>query len=142
MKGACLCGDVQFELSLTSINMYQCHCEQCRKQTGTASSCGTVVTEDSFHWLCGEQKISQWHKSTGFTSHFCQTCGSSVPNKFRGHPFYWVPVGSLDHPNVTTVANLFLCEKVEWSNVNSADNAYDTKPSIESLMDILIADNT
>ncbi|WP_460237447.1 GFA family protein [Aurantivibrio plasticivorans] len=141
MKGSCLCGEVQFELNLDNINMYQCHCEQCRKQTGTASSCGAVVKEESFSWLSGESCVSKWEKSTGFTSHFCNVCGSSVPNKFRGNPFYWVPVGALDSENIATVANLFLCEKANWSNVISSENSYETKPSIESLVSMLVNNN-
>lgn len=138
MNGSCLCGDVRYELKLDHINMYQCHCEQCRKQTGTASSCGTVVKEERFVWLTGEKNIGVWEKDSGFTSHFCRSCGSSVPNKFRGYPYYWIPVGTLDSANVVTVANLYSCEKARWSNVVSGVNSYETKPSIKSLVKLLV----
>lgn len=62
MKGACLFGAVEFELNKDLVNMYQCHCEQCRKQTGTASSCGTVVEVALFNWLSGEKDIGSWGK--------------------------------------------------------------------------------
>lgn len=141
MKGSCLCSEIQFELKLDQINIYQCHCEQCRKQTGTASSCGAVIKEDLFFWLSGENNVGRWEKETGFTSHFCKTCGSSVPNKFRGNPYYWVPVGSLDSENVVTVANLFVCEKSKWSNVSSEVNSYETRPPVESLVQLLIGED-
>lgn len=141
MKGSCLCGEVRFELSLRRLGMFQCHCELCRKQGGTASSCGAVVEQQSFHWLSGEHSIGKWEKNSGFTSHFCRQCGSSVPNQFRDSSLYWIPAGLLDGSNITTVANLFVCEKAEWSNVVSTANAYQTKPGVESLIPLLLKEN-
>ncbi len=137
-----MCGEVQFALNVDRISMYQCQCEECRKQSGTASSCGTVVKEAKFNWLSGENSVRAWEKESGFSSHFCSHCGSSTPNKFRNEPFYWVPVGSLDCQNVVTTANLFTCEKANWSNVDSGTNPYDTKPTIEHLVQLLANEGT
>lgn len=142
MNGSCLCGSIKFEINTDTLRMYQCHCEQCRKQTGTASSCGSVVTEGKFAWLCGETKVKRWTKNSGFTSHFCSNCGSSVPNKFRGQPYYWVPVGLVESDKIETVANIYTCEKVSWSNVSSLVNSYETKPDIESMVKLLCEQNT
>lgn len=138
MKGSCLCGRIQFKLGLDSINMYQCHCEQCRKQTGTASSCGGVVCQTKFSWLSGIEDISQWEKPTGFSSHFCRHCGSSVPNKFREGEYYWVPIGLIDSACVKTVANIYVCERESWSNVDAGINQFSTKPAIEDLVQLLV----
>jgi len=119
------------------MKIYQCHCEQCRKQTGTASSCGAVVKVENFKWLSNTSPISTWEKGSGFTSHFCSVCGSSVPNEFRGNPFYWVPVGLVEDGEIETVANLFVCEKINWSNVNSKINPYSKKPEIHELVKLL-----
>ncbi|WP_370981066.1 GFA family protein [Agaribacterium sp. ZY112] len=140
MKGACLCGCVSFQLAISDLKIYQCHCEQCRKQTGTASSCGSVIKEQNFKWLSGQDNISRWQKQSGFTSHFCSTCGSSVANKFRGRPYYWVPVGLLESDNIDVVINIFSCEKAAWSKVDDSENTYKTKPSVETLLTLLGAD--
>jgi hypothetical protein len=137
MNGSCLCGSVKFEINTEILRMYQCHCEQCRKQTGTGSSCGSVVTNDRFVWISGETKIKKWEKDSGFTSHFCSNCGSSVPNKFRGQELYWIPVGLVEGNKVETVANIFSCEKASWSNVSSQVNSYATKPDIELMVKLL-----
>ncbi|MFC3852239.1 GFA family protein [Salinispirillum marinum] len=121
--------------------MFQCHCELCRKQTGTSSSSGAVVEQRNFQWLSGEHSIGKWEKSTGFTSHFCNYCGSTVPNQFRGSDLYWIPVGLLDGKDIVTVANLFECEKADWSNINSTVNSYQTKPEVESLIPLLLREN-
>ena len=38
MKGACLCGKVRFEILGEVPNLYQCHCSECRKATGTSAN--------------------------------------------------------------------------------------------------------
>lgn len=137
MEGSCLCGDIKFEINIDMLRMYQCHCEQCRKQTGTASSCGSVVTQDQFSWTSGESSITKWEKDSGFTSHFCSKCGSSVPNKFRGEPFYWIPVGLVNSNKVQTVANIFTNEKVTWSHVDSLIHPHNKKPAIKTMIKLL-----
>lgn len=137
MKGSCLCGTIEFELLNNRIKIYQCHCDLCRKQTGTASSCGSVIPEKSFKWLSGLSAITKWEKESGFTSHFCSKCGSPVPNKFRDNPFYWVPVGTVDSENIEVVANIFVGEKTKWSNVSSSVNSFDGRPKVEELVKLL-----
>ncbi|WP_189418929.1 GFA family protein [Cellvibrio zantedeschiae] len=140
MIGSCLCGAVTFNVKFDSLKAYQCHCSLCRKQTGAASSCGTVVHVNKFEWLSGESNISAWVKSTGYTSHFCSSCGSSVPNKFRGNPYYWVPAGLMDSENIEVVANIFVCDVASWSQVSTSINPYETRPEVENLIAQLCGD--
>ena len=137
MLGKCLCGTIKFQLNIERLKIYQCHCEQCRKQTGTASSCGAAIKYEYFKWLSDTSHISTWQKDSGFTSHFCSVCGSSVPNLFKGNPFYWVPAGLIENDEIETVANLFVCEKAPWSNLDSQVNPHDKKPKIEELIGLL-----
>jgi len=137
MLGSCLCGTVKFKLQIDKLTFYQCHCEQCRKQSGTASSCGSVVKSENFEWLSNTDSISTWEKDSGFTSHFCSTCGSSVPNQFRAHPFYWIPVGLVEDGEHEIVANIFTCEKAIWSHVDSQINPYPKRPEIQELLEML-----
>ncbi len=137
MKGSCLCGTVQFKINLEKLKIYQCHCEQCRKQSGTASSCGSVVDSSKFAWLSGLESISKWVKPTGFTSHFCSTCGSPVPNEFREMPYYWIPAGLLDSDEIEIVANLYVCESTPWGSVSTDVNPFETKPDLNALVTLL-----
>lgn len=137
MNGSCLCGAVEFEAKVDRLRIYQCHCSLCKKQTGTASSCGSIIHSDDLVWVSGESNISKWEKSTGFTSHFCSTCGSSVPNKFRGRPYYWVPAGLIEGDDIEVVANIFVCEAAKWSNVSTDVNPFETRPDIEELIELL-----
>jgi len=97
MKGNCLCGKVSFKLSVDTLKIYQCFCTLCQKQSGTESNFATIVPEDKFAFLTGEDEIGVWVKDTGFTSGFCKSCGSPTPNRLRNKAYFWVPVGLLEH---------------------------------------------
>jgi len=137
MIGNCLCASVKFELSIEKLKIYQCHCSLCRRQTGTASSCGAIIKSDKFTWLAGNKNISTWKTEAGFTSHFCSSCGSSVPNRFMGRNLYWVPAGLIEDANIETIANIFVKDKLNWSNVDSHINQYNDRPDVDKLIDLL-----
>ena len=96
MKGRCLCGSVEFSISVDELRVYQCFCSLCQKQSGTESNLATIVPESEFSFDAGSELVTVWTKETGFTSHFCKRCGSPVPNRLREKAYYWVPVGLLD----------------------------------------------
>jgi len=137
MKGSCLCGGVEFEVASLSGNIYQCHCTLCRKQGGSSSNTGTVVPMNQLTWLKGEGNIKTWVKDTGFTSSFCDTCGSLVPNLLRKLEYYWLPIGTLDHEEFKVVANLYIDSKASWAVVSPDGERFDTMPDVNDFIAIL-----
>ncbi|PID64765.1 MAG: aldehyde-activating protein, partial [Gammaproteobacteria bacterium] len=96
------------------MNIYQCHCSLCKKQSGSSSNSATIIHTQQFEWIKGNEYIKTWKKETGFNSHFCEQCGSPVPNKFAGE-YIWVPVGLLDiEDDVEVVADLCLSSHSCW----------------------------
>ncbi len=115
MRGRCLCGEIEFEVDGPLPRLYQCHCSLCRKQGGTASNTGLIVAKDKFRWLRGEGHISSWVKDTGFRSHFCSRCGSTVPNPLRNLPWQWVPAGLLEGgAGLQVAAQIYLDSRAPW----------------------------
>jgi hypothetical protein len=137
MKGSCLCGSVEFEVKGLSGNMYQCHCKLCRKQGGSSSNSGTVVPVKQFTWLKGQSSVKTWVKETGFTSCFCESCGSPVPNRLRKLEYYWVPIGGLEGGEFNIVANLYLDSKAPWALVSPDGEHYETMPEVKEFIDML-----
>jgi hypothetical protein len=138
LRGSCLCARVRFEVSGPFPKLYQCHCSLCRKQGGSVSNTGLIVAADRFRWLAGEDGIGKWQRSTGFRSHFCQRCGSTVPNPLRDTGYVWVPAGALDDAGTLEIgAQLFLGSKVTWDLPRSDGLQYETAPSIAEVIAIL-----
>lgn len=137
MKGSCLCGGIEFEVTGLSGNIYQCHCNLCRKQGGSSSNTGTVVPVDQLTWLKGENNIKTWVKETGFTSSFCENCGSLVPNRLRKLNYYWLPVGTLDDGPFKIVANLYINSKASWALVSAEGERFETMPEVTEFIELL-----
>ena len=138
LKGSCLCGAVRFDVAGPFPMLYQCHCSLCRKQGGSASNTGLIVAADKFRWLGGEHLIGKWQRSTGFRSHFCQRCGSTVPNPLRDTGYVWVPAGLLDDDGPLTVgAQLYVASKTRWDVPRSDGLHFDAAPALNELIAIL-----
>jgi len=138
MIGKCLCGEVQFELQGIIPNVYECHCLLCRKQSGTSSNTATFIHESNFAWLCGEDSITYFQKDTGFTSNFCNKCGSPVPNRLRDTDKYWVPAGLPEAlVDQEIVADIYTRSKASWERALSSNNQTSEMPDFESLDNLL-----
>lgn len=134
MKGNCLCGAVEYEIQNFSGKIYQCHCTLCRKQSGSASNSGAVVSLDDFKWLKGHENTVTWVKESGFTSSFCKSCGSPVPNQLRTYDFYWLPVGCLEGDDFKVVSNICLDSKAPWATVSPDGERITAMPDIDSFL--------
>lgn len=138
LRGSCLCGEVRFEVAGPFPKLYQCHCSLCRKQGGSVSNTGLISAADKFRWVSGEEWIGQWQKSTGFRSHFCRRCGSTVPNPLRDTGYYWVPAGALDDEGALEIAaQLFLGSKFSWDRPPGTGLQHEEAPSLAALIEIL-----
>ncbi len=140
MIGACLCGEVRFEVDGPYPKLYQCHCSLCRKQGGSASNTGLIVAADKYRWLAGESLVTRWAKSTGFRSWFCSRCGSPVPNPLRDTGFIWVAAGLLDGDEQLQIcAQLFADSKAPWDEVLGPGERFETAPNLKALIELLHA---
>lgn len=129
MRGHCLCGQVEFEISGSGFKLYQCHCSLCRKQSGSASNAATIVPAGRFRWLRGKEQIASWVKDSGFRSDFCKICGSPIPNPLKNKPYYWIPVGLLeDNGNLEVVAHLYTNSKAPWDTSVTHGVFYEELP--------------
>jgi hypothetical protein len=129
---------VRFEVTGPFPKLYQCHCSLCRKQGGSVSNTGLIAAADRFRWMAGEDSIGKWQRSTGFRSHFCQRCGSTVANPLRDTGYVWVPAGALDDAGPLEIAaQLFLDSKLPWDLPRSDGRQYGTGPALADLIDLL-----
>lgn len=138
MKGECLCGTVVFEVVGEIPNLYQCHCSECRKATGSSANAATFVQADNFRWLSGEDKISSFRKDSGYRSDFCSVCGSPVPNPLWDTGKMWVPAGLLEETGDLAVrVHLYMSSRASWEQSARAAKEYAESPDIEVLNEAL-----
>ena len=57
-SGSCLCGAVRFAIEGDFENFYLCHCQHCRKDTGSAHAANLFSSVARLRWIAGEDKTT------------------------------------------------------------------------------------
>ncbi len=103
ITGRCLCGRVTYEYCGSVGPANYCHCEDCRRCTGSAFNIGVRVGFADFLITSGDPKQFSKHGDSGreLTRHFCSDCGSPLFTSAPRHPEHvYVKAGTLDDPLV------------------------------------------
>ena len=82
VSGSGLCGSVKYTAIGETKRFYHCHCEHCRKATGSGHASNILITpHTSISWLQGEDKLSRYKvpEAESFYNCFCQNCGRPMP---------------------------------------------------------------
>ena len=117
--GSCLCGAVRFEVEPPFTRAGHCHCERCRKHSGTAVCTQARVAKEQFRLLAGESFIRVYGKGEGAVKAFCVNCGSSL---FGGN---WpdgdevsIRMGTFDdNPGIRPQYHTFVNDRAAWDEI-------------------------
>lgn len=114
--GSCLCGKIRFEITGGFESFYLCHCERCRKDTGSAHASNLFSTSSKIEWVSGLESVQVFNlPTTRHVRSFCLVCGSALPSLQMDGGLLVVPAGSLDtdvemRPN----AHIFCSSRANW----------------------------
>ncbi len=119
LTGSCLCGAVAYVIEGTPNKFYHCHCQRCRKASGTGH-CSNIIMQqpDSVVWTKGEDMLSHYKvpEANRFGTCFCKTCGSLLPRIAADGSIAIIPAGGLDHePSIQPQASIFWDSRSDWS---------------------------
>jgi hypothetical protein len=119
LTGSCLCGAVKYEISGETGAFYHCHCERCRKSSGTGHASNLrVMPETGLRWLTGEHLLKRYKvpEAERFYNNFCTACGSPMPRVMPSIGAVVIPAGTLDvEPPKTPDARIFWDSRAAWS---------------------------
>ena len=127
--GSCLCGAARFSVDGSFDRFYLCHCEHCRKDTGSAHAASLFSQTATLAWISGRDKVVAYNlPQTRHTKAFCSVCGSALP--YALGTMVVVPAGSLDtNPGNIPDAHIFFASKAEWEGDFSGLPAFEAFPS-------------
>ena len=78
-KGSCLCGAVSFRIDGAFEGFFLCHCQRCRKDTGSAHAANLFSTGATLTWLSGTDDVVVYDlPETRHGKSFCRKCGSAL----------------------------------------------------------------
>ncbi len=129
-SGSCLCGSVKFEIEGHFEGFYLCHCEYCRKDTGSAHAANLFSAKAKLIWLSGADTVRTYdHESDGHIKSFCPECGSALPNIQMNGALLCVPAGSLDTDvPISPQGHIFYSHKANWDNELEKIKKYEKLP--------------
>ena len=130
-RGSCLCGAVRFEIDGQFQQFYLCHCEHCRKDTGSAHAANLFSSSAVLTWTSGTDRLRRFDlPGTRHGKSFCATCGSALPTEQLNGTLLVVPVGSLDDPlGLKPTAHIFVASRAAWDDGFAGTPRLDGSPS-------------
>ena len=116
-SGACLCGDVQYEVNGPLSGIIYCHCAQCRKTSGlygAATSCKrehlSITSDEGLRWFQSSPEAQRG---------FCNQCGSSLFWSYKDAPSIAIFPGSLDSPTgLQAEAHIFVADASDYYSID------------------------
>ncbi len=117
VSGSCLCGSVTYTATGEQKRFYHCHCQRCRKASGTGHASNLFIDgELIFNSGASRVKTFKLPDATRFANTFCTECGSRVPVFIADMQVVFIPAGSLDdEPTLQPQARIFSSSKAKWS---------------------------
>ena len=103
-----------------------CHCDDCRKFSGSAFSSVLAVTDKGFTVTSGEDNLVPYNSSPGKHRYFCKTCGCHVFARAEQRPgMVLVRAGSLDDdPKMKPQCHIWVKAKAPWHDICDAIPQY------------------
>ena len=119
VSGHCLCGHIAYEYVGSVGPATYCHCEDCRRHTGSAFNVGVRLSAAAFHLKGGKPGsfTKQAESGNELTRHFCPKCGSPIYTSSPAHPEYvYVTGGTIDDPTVVRPTHQnWMASSVPWA---------------------------
>nr|WP_211204108.1 GFA family protein [Denitrovibrio acetiphilus] len=111
-------------------HFYLCHCEHCRKDTGSAHAANLFSSSASLNWLSGESLVKVFdYKSSGHIKSFCTDCGSALPNIQMEGKLIVVPAGCLDvDVPLRPQGHIFCANRANWDDSLESVPGFDQLP--------------
>ena len=128
IKGSCLCGAVQYEVTGELKNIGHCYCSMCRKSHGAAFATYAGIDAEKFQWLTGEDMVTDYISSADGGRCFCQKCGSTIGAVENGKVTY-ITLGTVDgDPGVRPQGHIFVGSKAPWVEITDSLPQFDEYP--------------
>ena len=122
-SGGCLCGSVRYKVSSDPSFVLNCHCEDCRRSTGSVYGTNVFVDEDKVQ-ITGEVSLYVHTADSGneMTKRFCPNCGTLLFGNSSGRQnSVSIRAGTIDQFDlIKPQMNVFVAKKIESTPINDS----------------------
>jgi hypothetical protein len=122
IRGSCLCGAVTFEIDQAVGPVELCHCNRCRKVSGSGALASIGVRKEHYRFLTGREFVRVYdapilHDPPPYQSIFCSACGCPVPPPDPPAEHFEIAAGLFDDdPGVTPDRHIFVELTPAWDD--------------------------
>lgn len=131
-EGHCHCGQVQFSVEGDPIRMAQCHCNACRRLSGTGHQVQAFFKQEDVT-INGEVSSYTSTADSGntLTRSFCPKCGSRLFNRNTARQgVIGITMGTFDDGSwFKPETILYTSERYDWDPIDHEIPAFDAMPS-------------
>ena len=122
VAGACLCGEVRFEVTPPSLWCAHCHCSNCRRAHGAAFVTYAGFPGDRFQVTSGAESLVRYLTETGATRSFCNLCGSTLTYESPRWPGeVHVVLANLEGPiDRAPGSHVYVDDKAPWWEIHDS----------------------
>jgi hypothetical protein len=130
IRGSCLCGGVTFEIDRARGPAEFCHCNRCRKRSGSASLLTIRVNTKDYRLLTGRDFVKAYtapilRSLPPYQSFFCSNCGSPVPELDPEGDSFEIPAGLFDDDfGIRPDKHIFVEFMPPWDDIKGDLPAY------------------
>jgi len=132
LTGSCQCGAIRYRIARAPLMIYNCHCTNCQKISGSAFSTPMAVMEDSFQITQGDPRKLEWASDVGSMRYglFCGDCGNRVAHgqtPTRG--VLSIRSGTLDDTSwIIPVGDIWTTSAQSWTKMSPERLQYPRQP--------------
>ncbi|KAJ5605925.1 DUF636 domain protein [Penicillium lagena] len=143
ITGSCLCGHIRYEVSRAPVTTLLCHCDNCRKCTGSSFMANSFYSKEQLRIIAGEDVLKVYedkNQESGrvLSRSFCSNCGSPLFTTSQGIPegenAVAITSGTMDlEPSKSewTPLQEFFCQKRRgWLPSLEGTITHDTVPQV------------
>lgn len=126
VNGGCYCGKVRYHVTGLGTEVTECHCSQCRKQSGHRYA--VVDARAGNVEIDGEDGITWFRASPSAERGFCSTCGSHLFWRSLGGDDMAILAASIDEPTgVRMTCHIFVKDKGDYYEITDDLPRFDAE---------------
>lgn len=132
-EGGCQCGTVRYRIHGEPLVVSACHCDQCRRQSGSAFGMTIIFQRDDVSMLGGSLKSFERSSDSAnkVTCYFCGDCGTRIYHALERSPgTINIKPGTLDDSSdVTPALHIWVSKKRGWVTLPDDVPQFEEQPS-------------
>lgn len=137
IRGSCLCGAVRFEVKEVTGPFEICHCNRCRKVSGSQGMAAIYCKTADYRMTEGAEYLQTFeapilHQAPAYSLTFCRQCGSVLPPAKPCGDIMELPAGLLDDdPGIKPDKHIFVEHLPGWDDITDGRPTFTREQIVE-----------